>query len=194
MDKGEDTGGKTMTASTRQAPTVTRYHPLLVSLHWIIALMAAASLVGGLLVLQATPNSDPMKPIYLRGHIAGGLVLGVLMVLRLITRLRTARPPPAGSPGLHRAAQVAHWGLYLVMFAMVMTGIGMAALGGLWPILSGREVVLPASFAALPPHAGHELFARVLIGLVALHLLAALWHAVSGRSVWGRMWFGRRVG
>ena len=193
MDKGEDTGGKIMTASTHQRPTVTRYHPLLVALHWIIALMAAASLVGGLLVLQATPNSDPMKPVYLRGHLAGGLVLGVLMLLRLVTRLRTARPPAAGSAGLHTASQVAHWALYLAMFAMVMTGIGMAALGGLWPILSGGQATLPATFAALPPHAGHELFARVLIGLIALHLLAALRHAVSGKSVWGRMWFGSRT-
>ncbi len=183
-----------MTTGVRTSPNVTRYHPLLVSLHWIIALMAAASLVGGLLVLQATPNSDPMKPIYLRGHMAGGLVLGVLMVLRLLTRLRTARPQAAGTPRLHRASQVAHWALYLVMFAMVFTGIGMAALGGLWPILSGGAVVLPETFALLPPHAGHELFARVLIGLIAVHLLAALWHAGTGKSVWGRMWFGNRFG
>jgi cytochrome b561 len=179
-----------MTRAT--ASGVSRYHPLLVALHWIVALMAAASLVGGLTLLQATPNSDPMKPIYLQGHMAGGLVLGALMLLRLVTRLTTARPGPAAGRTQHAAAQAVHWALYLVMFAMIVTGIGMAALGGLWPILSGGTVALPPSFSVLPPHAGHELFARLLIGLIALHLAAALWHGLSGHRVWGRMWFGRR--
>lgn len=154
--------------------------------------MAAASLVGGLTLLQATPNSDPMKQVYLQGHMAGGLALGALMLVRLVTRLTTARPGPAGGRAQHVAAQAVHWAIYLLLFAMVATGIGMAALAGLWPILSGGTVKLPASFSELPPHAGHELFARLLIGLAIVHVLAAAWHSVSGEGIWGRMWFGRR--
>jgi len=174
------------------AQTVTRYHPLLVALHWIVALMITASLVGGLTLLQATPNSDPMKLVYLQGHMAGGLALGVLMLARLVTRLSTAKPGPAAAGWKHRLARGVHWGMYLVIFAMLSTGIGMAVLGNLWPILTGNAVVLPRSFDVLPPHAGHELFARVLIGLLLLHILAAVWHSFVGEAVMGRMWFGRR--
>ncbi len=173
---------------------VVRYHPLLVALHWLVALMIGASLVGGLTLLQLTPNSDPMKPLYLRAHIGGGLALGVLMILRLATRLLTARPGPVGSRPQAIAARAVHWTMYAVIFAMLATGIGMVALAGLWPLLSGAPVVLPPSFELFPPHAGHELFARILIALVLLHVAAAVWHGVSGQNVLGRMWLGRRRG
>jgi cytochrome b561 len=187
MGEGEDAG-----AGEGVSRAVARYHPLLVGLHWVIALMAAASLMGGLTMLQATPNDDPMKPVYLQGHMLGGMALGALMIVRLGTRLSTAKPGPVGGRAQHLVAQGVHWAIYLLLFAMVATGLGMAALAGLWPILGGGTVALPADFAMLPPHAGHELFARVLIGLVLLHVLAAVWHGVAGEPIWHRIWFGRR--
>lgn len=171
--------------------SVRRYHPLLVTLHWLVALMIGGSLVSGLVLLQTTPNSDPMKPVYLRAHMTGGLVLGALMLVRLATRLSTARPAPVGSLWQTRAAKATHWALYALVFAMLMTGIGMAALGGLWPLLSGAPAPLP-DFATLPPQAGHALFARALIALLALHVLATLWHAICGEKVMRRMSFGTR--
>lgn len=171
---------------------VTRYHPLLVALHWIVALMIAASLFGGLVLLSTTPNDDPLKPVYLQGHMAGGLALAAIMVIRLVTRLTTAKPGPIGDGWQPRVARITHWVLYGLIFAMLSTGIGMAALAGLWPLLSGGTVVLPASFSSLPPHAGHELFARLLIALVLLHVAAAVWHAVRGDRIFRRMGFGER--
>jgi cytochrome b561 len=175
------------------AGTVIRYHPLLVALHWLMGLMVAASLFGGLALLATTPDSDPMKPIYLRAHMMGGLVLGALLLVRLATRLLTARPAPVGAGWQARAARIAHWAIYALLFATVMTGIGMAALGGLWPLLGGATEI-PVSPDTLPPHAGHALFARLLIGLVVLHILAALRHSLAGQRIWGRMWFGQRRG
>ncbi len=171
---------------------VTRYHPLLVALHWIVALMVAASLVGGLALLSVTPNDDPMKPVYLRSHMIGGLALAALLIARLVTRLATARPPAASAGVQARIAAAVHWGFYLLLFAMLSTGLGMAALAGLWPLLAGGEVDLPRSFAELPPHAGHRLFARLLLGLIILHVGAAIWHAIRGQPIWHRMWFGPR--
>lgn len=173
--------------------TVIRYHPLLVALHWIVALMIAASLFGGLVLLSATPNDDPLKQVYLQGHMAGGLALAVIMILRLVTRISTSRPAPLGTGWQPRVAVITHWALYLLVFAMLSTGIGMAALAGLWPLLSGGTVVLPDSFSSLAPHAGHELFSRLLIGLVVLHIAAAIWHAVRRDPVFRRMGFGRRL-
>lgn len=171
---------------------VTRYHPLLVVLHWLVALMIAASLFGGLVLLSVTPNDDPLKPVYLQGHMAGGLTLAVVMLVRLATRLTTDKPGPMGEGWQVRIARITHWALYALIFAMLSTGIGMAALAGLWPLLSGGSVALPATFESLPPHAGHVLFARVLIALVVLHVGAAVWHALRRERVFARMGFGAR--
>lgn len=172
--------------------TVVRYHPLLVALHWLVALLIAASLFGGLTLLQQTPNSDPLKAVYLRMHMAGGLALAAVMLVRLATRLATRKPAPLGGRLQAGAALVVHWAIYLVIFAMLATGIGIAALAGLFPLLSGAQVALPPSFEAFPPHAGHELFSRVLMALILLHVLGAVWHWLAGDSIWGRMWFGKR--
>ena len=40
---------------------VSRYHPLLVALHWILAMLIIAALALGALVMVKIPNTDPMK-------------------------------------------------------------------------------------------------------------------------------------
>jgi cytochrome b561 len=176
------------------AKAVARYHPLLVLLHWLVAIMISISLLGGLFGLAVTPNDDPMKPIFLTGHMAGGLALLAVMLVRLATRLSTAKPAPLAGPRWQTAlARGVHWGFYLVIFAMLSTGIGMAVMAGLFPLLSGQPVVLPDSFEIFPPHAGHQLFSRILIGLIALHVAAAVWHAVRREGALRRMWFGQRT-
>lgn len=175
--------------------TVTRYHPLLVGLHWLLALAIIGNLAVGGLVLEEMANSDPAKPALLRLHMATGLAILALMVVRLVTRWRSRKPPPVdGARSLRWLATANHWGLYLLTFAMVSTGLGTAQLAGLFPILEGKSVPLPASFDVVPPFAGHVLFASLLLGLLALHVAAALWHAFVKRDgIFGRMWFGART-
>ena len=40
---------------------VSRYHPMLVALHWILALLIPAALALGTLVMAKIPTTDPMK-------------------------------------------------------------------------------------------------------------------------------------
>jgi cytochrome b561 len=68
----------------------------------------------------------------------------------------------------------------------------MAQLAGLFPILEGKTVALPADWSAIAPHAGHELFARVLLAVIGLHLAGWLFHLLRRDGVAGRMWFGVR--
>jgi cytochrome b561 len=51
---------------------VSRYHPLLVLLHWILAGLVIAALALGALVMAKIPNTDPMKIEALRSHMIGG--------------------------------------------------------------------------------------------------------------------------
>ena len=172
---------------------VTRYHGLVVAMHWLVALLVVANLAAGLLVLEAIPNDDPQKPEVLRLHMATGLAILILMAVRLIARIFTKSPPsPHESAPLRWLARLNHWALYLVVIAMLSTGLGMAQMGDLFPLLEGAGVTLPASFEELPPYAGHVLFSSVLIALVALHLGGVIYHHARGENLLARMWFGSR--
>lgn len=63
-----------------------RYHPVLVTLHWLHALMIIAALTLGFSVLAAMPNSDPKKMGILQAHMAGGMLILVLMSICFIVR------------------------------------------------------------------------------------------------------------
>jgi cytochrome b561 len=172
---------------------VTRYHPLLVALHWLLAVLIIGNLAGGKLLLESLSDSDPQKLEILRLHMLGGLTILFLLVGRIVTRFGTARPGPAHeSRPLNWLASISHAGLYLAGLAMAITGLGMAQLAGLFPLLEGKAVTLPSDWSAIAPHAGHQLFANVLIALIALHFAGALYHMIKRDGAAGRMWFGKR--
>jgi cytochrome b561 len=173
---------------------VARYHPLLVALHWLIAVLIIGNLAAGKLLLESLSDSDPAKLEVLRLHMLGGLTILLLLVGRLVTRFATAKPDPAhASRPLGWLAAASHLGLYLASLAMAVTGLGMAQLAGLFPLLEGKPVTLPTDWSAIGPHAGHELFSGVLIGLIALHFAGAVYHMVKRDGVAKRMWFGKRT-
>ena len=103
---------------------VSRYHPLLVTLHWVLAVLIIAASTIGFFVLAATPNADPQKIGVLRIHMAGGMLILALMVIRFIVRMLTLRPAGAttGYPLLDRIAPITHYGFYVLVLLMVGSG------------------------------------------------------------------------
>ncbi|MEE4155255.1 MAG: cytochrome b/b6 domain-containing protein [Erythrobacter sp.] len=174
---------------------VKRYHGLVVTLHWLVAVLVLGNLAAGALLLEDLPNSAPEKASVLRLHLATGLSILVLMAVRLIARFTTKAPPSPHERGALRwVARLNHWALYLIVIAMLSTGLGMAQMAELFPLLEGAQVTLPESFAELPPHAGHVLFSSVLLALVVLHVAAVGYHHARGENLLARMWFGPRRG
>jgi cytochrome b561 len=171
--------------------TPNRYHPLLVTLHWLLALLVIAHLLLGGLVLDAMPNNVE-KHLPLAIHMGVGIAIGVLLLLRLGTRFVTAKPPPArtGRPWLDRLGRINHFLLYALVLFMVSTGIGTAILSGALEVVFAGRGELPESFAAFPPMDGHALFSKLLAALILLHVAAALYHRLALRDgVLGRMGF-----
>lgn len=72
-----------------------RYHPTLVALHWLMALMIFLALAAGNFMLDPMPNDAPDKAGALAGHMTVGLLIGGLLILRLVTRFKTTKPPHA---------------------------------------------------------------------------------------------------
>jgi cytochrome b561 len=176
--------------------TVSRYHPLLVTLHWILAVLIIAMLGVGIFKLDRTANTDLGKIDLLLAHMSIGMAILLLMLIRFAVRLRTARPQPAttGSPLLDRLAPITHYGFYVLIVLMVASGISTAILAGLnYSVFQHSGEPLPASFRAYPTFIAHATLALLLIILIALHVLAALYHHVVRRDgPFRRMGFGQR--
>jgi cytochrome b561 len=171
---------------------VRRYHPVIVGLHWIVGILIILNLAGGL-YLHQLPN-EPGKLWMLRGHMLTGLTILALLIVRLIARFATTKPPvPHQSRGLRVMTLANHWGLYLVALAMVSTGLGTAAATNLFPLLGGAEVSLPETFETVPPFKGHGTFWIVLLALLGLHMAGVAYHRIAKReNILPRMWFGDR--
>lgn len=174
---------------------VIRYHPILVALHWLLAALIIAALCIGFLSLAATP-SNPAKIPVLRLHMAGGMLILALTVLRAVTRKFTARPAPirTGHRLADSLAPLAHFGFYALILLMVGTGYATGIIAGLPAIVFANSGdPLPPSFAAYPTFTAHFYLALVLLALIALHIAAALYHHVVRQDgLLRRMAFGKR--
>ncbi len=171
-----------------------RYQPVLVALHWLLALMIVGLLCLGFFVLANMPNSDPGKLDILVWHMAGGMFVLVLMILRLVIRLSSARPAAAttGSPRLDRLAWMAHFSLYVIVFLMIASGwtTGWLISG----VFAPNGGPLPDSFAIFPSFRAHAVLAMLLTILIAAHVAAALYHHfVLKDGLFRRLWFGQRT-
>lgn len=99
------------------------YDRVAIALHWLIGIWLLAQVCFGLL-LDSYARGTPEKAMAVNLHKSSGLVLGLLILVRIVWRLRHAPPPyPASVSGLQlRAIRIGHGLLYLCMIAMPLTG------------------------------------------------------------------------
>jgi len=173
-----------------------RYHPFLVILHWLLAIMIILGLFMGGNVLSATPNSEPEKLFYLQMHMSMGMIILVLMGLRLVIRLFSDKPPHAdiGNDLLNKLGVATHYIFYALVILMAVSGLATANLAGLPEIVfAGSGDALPATFDDFPPRLAHGAIAALLMLFIAAHVLAFLYHQyVRKDRLFSRMWFGAR--
>jgi len=170
-----------------------RYHPLLVTLHWLVAMLVALNLYLGKFVFHSPDYPDSAVAL----HMLAGTAVLALVIVRLVVRRRTRRPAEAtsGNKLTDALARLVHYGLYVMLLAIPV-------LGGSFALLSGRvgRVFFGAGAASAPPPGAvfvlyrlHSLSANILLLLVALHVGAALYHQFLRRdNLIARMWYGAR--
>ncbi|WP_435257937.1 cytochrome b [Thioclava sp. FR2] len=135
-----------------------------IALHWVVAVLIVLQFVLHEPIAEAwdviedggVAAFDPVVAM----HVFGGLAVLVFAAWRLVLRkTRGAPPPPEAEPApLKLAAHLGHMALYALMILMPITG-AVAWFGG---IEASAEV--------------HEAMKPAMLILVAVHLLAALWH------------------
>ena len=174
---------------------VKRYHPALVTLHWLLALLLLVALGMGSQVLAELPNTDPEKLNALKGHmIAGGVIL-LLTVVRIITRLSTSHPPAAttGMAWADKVAPLMHWVLYGLVLMMAGSGIAMSVAFDLPTVVFEGVGHLPPDFQSATARAVHGATSKLLGWMILTHLAAALYHQFVRRDgLLARMGFGPR--
>jgi cytochrome b561 len=173
-----------------------RYHPFLVTLHWILAIAIAAWLLMGSNILSEMPNSDPEKINSLKVHMSVGIGILVLMLTRLVVRLRSTKLTPINTNAttMNKLSAIGHYALYTVVILMSVSGIVSAQIAGLGDIVFfGSGAALPETFDNIAPLVAHQALSTVLMLLVAGHVLAALYHQFSLKEkLFSRVWFGNR--
>lgn len=163
-------------------------------LHWIVAAVVLLMIPAGL-VMTRDGLARPLQDSLFIFHKNTGVLLVPVILLRLAYRLAHPPPPlPASVPAWQRGvARATHVLLYVLLIVMPLSGFIRVRAGG-FPIELldrlgfGRWIAKSESLASVA-QAVHWTGAFLLIGLVALHIGAALYHALILRDgVWSGMW------
>ena len=176
------------------ADETTAYALLLRRIHWATAVLFIVAMLIGFYCGLQPPGTSPRREL-LEVHKSLGMTLLFLSVLRLMVRAATkVLPEPSSFGALVRfAAKLNHVALYLILFAMPLTGYAFSSAGGyslkyFWTFSWPRLVTNSPEIA----HAGevaHDTLAWLVYAVVALHVAATFWHAVVMRDgTLARMW------
>lgn len=178
-----------------------RYHPLAIFLHWVMAISFLLMLASGLIMTNVELDKSLIFRMY-QWHKSLGVLLLCAFVLRLSVRLLVPHPPLPDTmkPFEKKAANIGHWGLYLWMLIVPLTG---------WIVVSSSSFGLPTivfgwfEWPHIPGIAGnkvveesaanaHQWLAYIFIALIGGHVAAVIKHAIfKHENLLPRMGIGR---
>ncbi|WP_324698856.1 cytochrome b [Novosphingobium sp. RL4] len=166
------------------------YGTLAVTLHWVSAVLIIILLITGFNA-AAHPEAAE-KAALLRVHIPATILMLLATLARLIWWALDQRPEAVAGPKWQKiVSKATHIALYVVIIAMLGSGIALVALSGAAPDIfaPGGTTRLP-NFDLFPPRIPHGIGARLLVALLILHIAAALYHIFLLRDgLFWRMWY-----
>lgn len=160
-----------------------RYSAVAIGLHWLIALAIVALVVIGIIMTGLPDTELARKFLLYQWHKSVGVTVLLLSLVRLGWRLAQRPPPLPGNlkPWERAAARLTHAGFYVLIIVIPLLG---------WAMVSASPYNIPTVlYGEIPwPHlpvpksafgafkAGHVWLAFGAVGLLALHVAAALKH------------------
>ncbi|WP_394761331.1 YceI family protein [Phenylobacterium sp.] len=170
-----------------------RYAAVAIVLHWLIALAIVAQVSIAWRMGGHTPTGFALTQL----HKSIGISIMVLSIIRLGWRL--TNPPPVEPAGLavweKVLSQIVHWGFYIIMIGMPLTGWLMVSTSKTaiptvlfwsvpWPNIPGTDALAPAAkhMANLIGGNSHGLLGLGFYALFVLHVAGALKHQLFDRN------------
>lgn len=173
-----------------------RYDRFSVCLHWAMAALILAQIGLGLWMIGLPKDASGLRASWFNVHKSWGMVLGMLILLRLGWALLRPRVAPLPQPRhMQLAARGAHGLLYLLMLVMplsgflgsVFSGYPIRFFGMQLPKLAGRWEAAKELLSVV-----HQVSAVALMLLIALHVLAFVYHQfIMKEALLQRMRLGR---
>jgi cytochrome b561 len=159
------------------------YSPIARQLHWITAGFVFVMIPVGVIMADRGARNvwDATTNLLYTNHKLAGFILMFILVARLGYRLIKGAPPdePTLEPWQKLAAHVTHWAIYALLFGMVTTGwVGISLFDArdVFGLFKLPAIVSPNPDAAKSVFFLHKLFSFALVGLIAAHIGASLFH------------------
>nr|WP_295107742.1 YceI family protein [uncultured Caulobacter sp.] len=190
------------------AASRTRYTTVAIVIHWLIAAAILFQIILGW--RMGDGPKGPTTYALFQLHKSIGITILLLSLARLAWRLFNKPPaPPQGQPKWERtASHIVHWGFYVIMIGLPVTG---------WIMVSASRVPIPTLlYGTIPwPHLpvlpelaesakqawrdagalGHGVLVKTTYLLLLLHLGAVAKHQILDRDeVFGHMAAGAKPG
>lgn len=164
----------------------TRYTPSAIALHWLMACLIVAVYFMGISIDDLPIGPD--RIMLVTWHKWLGVTIALFWFARIAVRLTHTPPPlPNGSPAWQNgAAHLVHFGLYLLMIAIPVTGWLMSSAKGYTttffglfdlPNLLDKDKALGHTLKEV-----HAVLAHTLMILVVAHIGAALKHQLVDKD------------
>ncbi len=162
--------------------------------HWLMAIAIFAMFVLGLWMVRL----DYYSPYYNSApdlHRSVGMILLFVLLVRWIWRATNPKPSDAElSPLEQKASYIVHWGFYVLLLALLISGYLISTPDGdPISVFGWFDVPSLIQMRGLESRAGyvHRILAYATIALATVHGLAALkHHYVDKSSILTRMWSG----
>ena len=167
--------------------TTTRWGAVAQTFHWLIVAMIIAQFL--LASIADELPTGVAKLGTLAQHKSVGITILILAVLRLLWRLSNKTSPPLPTdlkPYERVLAHITHHGLYLLLFALPLSGWTMSSAKNYtvswFGVASLPNLVAPNETLFAFLKGTHEVLATTLLVVAALHVLGALQHHVIRRD------------
>jgi len=165
------------------------YTPTAKLLHWLVAGMVVVQFVLAKLAdLAGDADSAVRELALLANHKSVGITILALVIVRLVWRQMNPPPPlPATMPRWQvTASHASHWSLYVLLLAMPVSGWLMSSASA-YSVSWFNLFQLPDFVAPNPEIKGvfedaHEIIGKTLILVAAIHIVAAIKHALIDKD------------
>jgi cytochrome b561 len=154
------------------------------ALHWLIVALLLVQYLVGWFMPDIHRGMQPGAPMFL--HVSVGMTILALILLRFAWRLTHPVAPEASLPPWQRlSSEGVHWLLYVLVFLTTMSGWNFVAVRDwqvkLFALVPLPPIALPGADVLARGH-WHQVFEFALLGLIGLHVAAALLHVVVYRD------------